>query len=68
MRETLLLDGSREDAVKISLHEDSLQVFCEKIRQLQHEIVIKQKVIMLVAVIMIYSNVGDTDIIYFAHS
>ncbi|KAL4600708.1 hypothetical protein ACB092_11G217600 [Castanea dentata] len=42
-RETLLLDGSREDAVKISLHEDSLQVFCEKIRQLQHESVIKQK-------------------------
>nr|POE64562.1 csc1-like protein [Quercus suber] len=42
-RETLLLDGSREDAVKISLHEDSLHVFCEKIRQLQHEIVIKQK-------------------------
>ncbi|KAM4082179.1 hypothetical protein ACJW30_11G151200 [Castanea mollissima] len=42
-RETLPLDGSREDAVKISLHEDILQVFCEKIRQLQHEIVIKPK-------------------------
>ena len=45
-REPLLFDAAREDAVKISLQEEKLQVFCEKIRQLQHEIVIKEQVIM----------------------
>ncbi|XP_059434060.1 CSC1-like protein At3g54510 isoform X2 [Corylus avellana] len=42
-RESLLFDAAREDAVKISLQEEKLQVFCEKIRQLQHEIVIKEQ-------------------------
>ncbi|KAB1199585.1 putative membrane protein C2G11.09 [Morella rubra] len=37
-REYLLLGAFGEDAVKISLEEDRLEVFCEKIRQLQHEI------------------------------
>lgn len=61
-REPLLFDAAREDAVKISLQEERLQVFCEKIRQLQHEIVIKEKVIMLVAIVMIYSSMGDKGI------
>ncbi|XP_040992904.1 CSC1-like protein At3g54510 isoform X7 [Juglans microcarpa x Juglans regia] len=40
-RERLLLDASQEYA--ISLQQEKLQVFCEKIRQLQREIIIKQK-------------------------
>ncbi|KAG6630343.1 hypothetical protein CIPAW_13G011300 [Carya illinoinensis] len=39
-RERLLLDASQEYAV--SLQQEKLQVFCEKIRQLQSEIIIKQ--------------------------
>jgi hypothetical protein len=58
----LLFDAAREDSLKISLQEERLQVFCEKIRQLQHEIVINEKVIMLVAIVMIYSSTGDEGI------
>jgi hypothetical protein len=77
----LLFDGSQEDSVKISLHEERLQAFCEKIRQLQHEIMInqkvtmllikkkkKKKVTMLVPVVTIYSSIRDMGTLYLAHS
>lgn len=59
-RERLLLDASQEYAV--SLQQEKLQVFCEKIRQLQREIIIKQKVILMVLIITIKFCTGGVGI------
>jgi hypothetical protein len=43
-KESLLLDGSQEDDVKIALFEEKLQEIVHKIRQLQNESMLKGKV------------------------
>lgn len=44
-RECLLLEGSREDVVKIARYEEKLQELLYKTRQLQGENMLKEKVI-----------------------